>query len=51
MQHSKEDFFLKVQFDQPSLENAAKIWKNKLLFLTEDEARRLGERFPFSVEK
>ena len=41
-------FLFKVQFDQPSLENAAKIWKSKLPFLTEDEARRLAERFPFS---
>ena len=41
-------FLFKVQFDQPSLENAAKIWKNKLSFLTDDEARRLAERFPFS---
>jgi SpoVK/Ycf46/Vps4 family AAA+-type ATPase len=41
-------FLFKLQFDQPSLENAAKIWKNKLPFLTEDEARRLAERFPFS---
>ena len=41
-------FLFKVQFDQPSLENAAKIWKNKLPFLTDEEARRLAERFPFS---
>ena len=41
-------FLFKVLFENPDTEISAKIWKNKLAFLTKDEATRLAERFPFS---
>ena len=41
-------FLFKVQFEQPSLENSAKIWREKLSFLSEDESKKLAENFDFS---
>lgn len=41
-------FLFKVKIDQPNVENAKKIWKNKLQFITENEAHFLAENFPFS---
>jgi hypothetical protein len=41
-------FLFKVEFSLPSLENAAKIWKSKLAFLSLKECRTLAESFRFS---
>lgn len=41
-------FLFKVRFEKPALENAAKIWKSKLPFLSENESLQLAERFDFS---
>ena len=41
-------FLFKVKFGQPSKENAAKIWREKLPFLTEKESLKLAENYNFS---
>ena len=41
-------FLFKVQFEQPSLENSAKIWQEKLSFLSEYESLQLAQNFDFS---
>ena len=41
-------FLFKVKFEQPSLENSAKIWKEKLPILSSKESRTLAEKFQFS---
>lgn len=41
-------FLFKVKFEQPSEENAAKIWREKLPFLTEKESLKLAENYHFS---
>ncbi len=41
-------FLFKVKFDQPSTENAAKIWREKLPVLTQKESLKLAENFNFS---
>ena len=41
-------FLFKVKFEQPSAENSAKIWKEKLPVLSSKESRALAEKFQFS---
>ena len=41
-------FLFKVKFEQPSTENSAKIWQEKLLILSKKESQILAERFQFS---
>ena len=41
-------FLFKIKFDKPSIENSAKIWKNKLLTITEKEAFYLANNYDFS---
>ncbi|WP_157505045.1 ATP-binding protein [Flavobacterium tegetincola] len=41
-------FLFKIQFDAPSPENAAKIWKAKLPILTKKESETLASTFNFS---
>lgn len=41
-------FLFKVKIDPPTIENAAKIWRNKLNFISEQEATYLAENFAFS---
>lgn len=41
-------FLFKVQFDSPTIENATKIWKNKLPTITKKEAIYLAINFKFS---
>ena len=41
-------FLFKIKFDTPSLENAAKIWKNKLPTITPKEAMHLANSYKFS---
>ncbi|MEC5165950.1 hypothetical protein RCH18_001684 [Flavobacterium sp. PL11] len=41
-------FLFKIKFDTPSLENAAKIWKNKLPTITPKEASFLANSYKFS---
>lgn len=41
-------FLYKIQFEKPSLQTAAKIWKSKLPFLKLSEAEQLTQQFPFS---
>lgn len=41
-------FLFKIKFDKPNLENAAKIWKNKIPFVSKKEAAILAEKFNFS---
>lgn len=41
-------FLFKIQFDAPSPENAAKIWKTKLPNITKKEATYLASHFQFS---
>ncbi len=41
-------FLFKVKFAAPSIENAAKIWKTKLSFLTSNESKHLASNFAFS---
>lgn len=41
-------FLYKVRFEKPSIENAAKIWQDKIPFLSEDESLKLAEKFDFS---
>ncbi|QOW09766.1 AAA family ATPase [Kaistella flava (ex Peng et al. 2021)] len=41
-------FLFKVKFEQPSLENAAKIWCEKFPFLSDKESIVLAETFNFS---
>ena len=41
-------FLFKVKFEQPSLENSAKIWREKLPNLTKKESQILSEKFKFS---
>ncbi|SEF51267.1 ATPase family associated with various cellular activities (AAA) [Halpernia humi] len=41
-------FLFKVKFEQPSFENSAKIWQEKLPLLSEKESQILAEKFKFS---
>ena len=41
-------FLFKVKFEQPSIENSAKIWHEKLPQLTQKESEILAESFNFS---
>lgn len=41
-------FLFKIKFDTPSIENAAKIWKNKLPTITAKEALQLANNYKFS---
>lgn len=41
-------FLFKIKFDAPSIENAAKIWKNKLPSITVKEAFHLANTYNFS---
>lgn len=41
-------FLFKVKYENPSIENAAKIWKNKLPILSENEALELASQFSYS---
>ena len=41
-------FLFKIKFDSPSLDNAAKIWKNKLPTITLKEASFLANSYKFS---
>ncbi|WP_188051111.1 ATP-binding protein [Flavobacterium sp. GP15] len=41
-------FLFKIKFDSPSLENAVKIWKNKLPTITSKEAIHLANSYNFS---
>ena len=40
-------FLFKIKFDNPSVENAAKIWKNKLPTITVNQALQLANKFKF----
>ncbi len=41
-------FLFKIKFDAPSIENASKIWKNKLPTITTKEALYLANNYQFS---
>ena len=41
-------FLFKVKFENPSTVNAAKIWRNKLPFLSAKEAFQLASQFSYS---
>ena len=41
-------FLFKVKYENPSTENAAKIWRNKLPILSENEALQLASQFSYS---
>lgn len=41
-------FLFKVKFENPSIVNAAKIWRNKLPFLSAKEAFQLASQFSYS---
>jgi len=41
-------FLFKVEFHKPSIESRAKIWMNKLSFLSENDALELATQFEFS---
>ena len=41
-------FLFKVKFEQPSTENSAKIWQEKLPILAKKESQILAEKFRFS---
>ena len=41
-------FLFKVKFGQPSRENAAKIWREKLPVLTQKESLKLSQTYDFS---
>lgn len=41
-------FLFKVKFEQPSIENSAKIWKENLPILSKKESQILSEKFKFS---
>jgi SpoVK/Ycf46/Vps4 family AAA+-type ATPase len=41
-------FLFKIKFETPSVENAAKIWKNKLPTLRSKEAVHLANSYKFS---
>ncbi|HAT77635.1 MAG TPA: hypothetical protein DCS19_12645 [Flavobacterium sp.] len=41
-------FLFKVKFENPSIENAAKIWRNKLPLLSAKEALQLASQFSYS---
>ena len=41
-------FLFKIKFEAPSIENAAKIWKNKLPTITAKEALYLANNYKFS---
>ncbi|NRT16959.1 SpoVK/Ycf46/Vps4 family AAA+-type ATPase [Flavobacterium sp. 28A] len=41
-------FLFKIKFDTPSVDNAAKIWKNKLPSITTKEASYLANNYKFS---
>lgn len=41
-------FLFKVQFQKPTLENAAKIWRSKMKELSEKECLQLAEKYEFT---
>ena len=41
-------FLFKVKYENPSTENAAKIWRSKLPILSENEALQLASQFSYS---
>lgn len=41
-------FLFKVKFENPSMVNAAKIWRNKLPILSAKEALQLASQFSYS---
>jgi SpoVK/Ycf46/Vps4 family AAA+-type ATPase len=41
-------FLFKVKYENPSIENASKIWRNKLPILSEKEALQLASQFSYS---
>lgn len=41
-------FLFKIKYDRPSMEAKTSIWKNKLSFLTEEDAARLANEFDIS---
>ena len=41
-------FLFKVKFEQPSTENSARIWKEKLPILSSKQSKILAEKFKFS---
>ena len=41
-------FLFKVKYENPTIENGTKIWKNKLPFLSEEEALKLASQFSYS---
>jgi AAA+ superfamily predicted ATPase len=41
-------FLFKIKFDRPSVEAKKFIWKNKLDFLSDEDAQRLASEFEFS---
>ena len=41
-------FLFKIKFDKPSTDNSAKIWRNKLPTITEEEALYLADNYVFS---
>ena len=42
-------FLMKVEFPLPDIETIAKIWKNKLPYLTDEQSMELAEEFPVSA--
>lgn len=41
-------FLFKIRFDKPTTEAKCRIWRDKLPFLTGEEAHRLASAYPFS---
>jgi DNA replication protein DnaC len=41
-------FLFKVKFEQPSVENSARIWQSKIPHLTIEECKELAKTFPYS---
>jgi signal recognition particle GTPase len=41
-------FLFKVKYENPSIENASKIWRNKLPILSANEALQLASKFSYS---
>jgi hypothetical protein len=41
-------FLFKVKLENPNIENAAKIWRNKLPILSQNEALKLASQFSYS---
>src|SRR5690606_36201500 len=44
----ERSFLFKVKFDKSTVENAARIWQNKLDFLNQEDAISLASQFDFS---